>query len=321
MVINNYNYARFLRQAIDSALEQTYPVEVVVVDDGSTDDSVEAIASYGDKIRAVLKSNGGQGSAFNAGFAAARGDILVLLDSDDYLRPNAVERVLAAWQDRNRDLLSSPAGGRCDRPGDRSSTRPRAIRWKRETRCPPSYNTAAFAIRQHQARSTAGACPSQILPMPETECRLCSDTYLAIAAAFRAPIAVTNERLACYRVHDANTFGLPMTRESFTRAKVETHTRFEEQRHALIRRLAAERGLPAPTLPTASIRFAKLQLWRSGSDGDSSGKGIALYVALLRALWTERGTWRFALQKTVMGLLLVVGIEALLRKIYPRFCQ
>ena len=73
VLINNHNYARYLREATDSALEQTYPrTEVVVVDDGSTDESTEVIRSYGDRIVPVFKSNGGQASAFNAGFAHDR---------------------------------------------------------------------------------------------------------------------------------------------------------------------------------------------------------------------------------------------------------
>src|SRR3954451_20463787 len=92
IVIDNYNYARFLPEAIESALAQTYPdTEVIVVDDGSTDDSREIIASYGSRVRPVLKTNGGQASAFNAGFAASRGDVVLFLDSDDTLFPEAVE--------------------------------------------------------------------------------------------------------------------------------------------------------------------------------------------------------------------------------------
>jgi glycosyltransferase involved in cell wall biosynthesis len=73
VIVNNYNYARFLPDAIDSALRQTYGhVEVIVVDDGSTDESRVVIASYGNRIRAVLKRNGGQGSAFNAVRGRAR---------------------------------------------------------------------------------------------------------------------------------------------------------------------------------------------------------------------------------------------------------
>ena len=75
VLINNYNYGRFLREAIDSALNQTYGnVEVVVVDDGSTDESRDIIDGYAGRIVSVLKKNGGQGSAFNAGIAASRGE-------------------------------------------------------------------------------------------------------------------------------------------------------------------------------------------------------------------------------------------------------
>src|SRR4051812_7574018 len=91
IIINNYNYRRFLREAIDSALQQNYQrIEVVVVDDGSTDGSREVIRGYGDRIIAVLKANGGQGSAINAGFAAAHGDIICLEDSDDFFLPDKV---------------------------------------------------------------------------------------------------------------------------------------------------------------------------------------------------------------------------------------
>ena len=90
VVINNYNYARYLAQAIDSALGQTYPgTEVVVVDDGSSDGSRDVIAAYGTRVVPVLKENGGQASAFNAGFAASRGDVVLFLDADDCLLPTA----------------------------------------------------------------------------------------------------------------------------------------------------------------------------------------------------------------------------------------
>src|SRR5215212_2261626 len=120
VVINNYNYGRFLGEAVDSALGQTYPyLEVVVVDDGSTDDSREVIASYGDQVIPVLKDNGGQGSAFNAGFSASSGEVVIFLDSDDYLFPRAVERVVTVWEPgvakvqyrlQKVDALGNPTG-------------------------------------------------------------------------------------------------------------------------------------------------------------------------------------------------------------------
>src|SRR3712207_2571509 len=98
IVVNNHNYGRFLRVAIDSALGQTLtPTEVIVVDDGSTDDSRAIIAGYGDRVVAILKENGGQGSAFNAGFAASHGQAVIFLDADDVLLPDIAEQVAAAF--------------------------------------------------------------------------------------------------------------------------------------------------------------------------------------------------------------------------------
>src|SRR2546423_15707744 len=85
IIISSYNYGRYLRKAIDSALKQTHAhTEVIVVDDGSTDDSRVVIASYGDQIVPVLKENGGQASALNVGFSASQGDVIIFLDSDDF---------------------------------------------------------------------------------------------------------------------------------------------------------------------------------------------------------------------------------------------
>ncbi len=98
IVIDNYNYEHFVAQAIDSALAQTHAdVEVIVVDDGSKDGSIDAIRRYADRVLVVEQPNGGQGSAYNAGFARATGALVVFLDADDWLYPTAAAEVAAAW--------------------------------------------------------------------------------------------------------------------------------------------------------------------------------------------------------------------------------
>ncbi|MGL5078202.1 MAG: glycosyltransferase family 2 protein, partial [Waterburya sp.] len=94
ILINNYNYGNYLPFAIESAINQTYSnTEVIVVDDGSTDNSQEVINSYRDRDRRIipiLKNNNGQGSALNAGFAVSKGEIICLLDADDRWLPSKV---------------------------------------------------------------------------------------------------------------------------------------------------------------------------------------------------------------------------------------
>ena len=92
VVIPAYNHARYLPAAIDSALAQTYaPVEVIVVDDGSTDDTPRVLAAYGDRIRVIRQANQGAGAARNAGLAASRGEYVAFLDSDDIWLPRKLE--------------------------------------------------------------------------------------------------------------------------------------------------------------------------------------------------------------------------------------
>jgi len=98
VIIPTYNYGRFLREAIDSALVQTCPaLEIIVVDDGSTDETSRILAGYGDRIRTICQENQGVGAARNAGIAAARGEYLAFLDSDDIWTPKKLERQIALF--------------------------------------------------------------------------------------------------------------------------------------------------------------------------------------------------------------------------------
>ncbi len=91
IIINNYNYAHFLRPCIQSALDQTEPAdEIILVDDGSTDESLKIAEQFSRAITIVAKKNGGQASAYNSGLAASSGDLVCFLDADDLLYTNAV---------------------------------------------------------------------------------------------------------------------------------------------------------------------------------------------------------------------------------------
>lgn len=93
VIIPCYNQGHFLGEAINSALSQTHPnIEIIVVDDGSTDNTAEVAASYG--VRCVRQENQGLGPARNSGLREARGNYLVFLDADDRLHPRAIETSL-----------------------------------------------------------------------------------------------------------------------------------------------------------------------------------------------------------------------------------
>ncbi|POR55948.1 glycosyl transferase family 2 [Paraburkholderia eburnea] len=100
VVIGNYNYARFLPEAIESALAQTQ-ADLLVIDDGSVDESREIIERYhdrfGERVRPVYKANGGQCSVYNLGLALVQTEFVLFLDSDDVLYPGAIDEVLRAF--------------------------------------------------------------------------------------------------------------------------------------------------------------------------------------------------------------------------------
>ena len=99
IIINNFNYAEYIASCIESAVDQTYRnIEVIVCDDGSTDNSRAIIESYGSSVIAIFKPNGGQGSAFNAGYKKSSGDLVIFLDADDILWPSCVAEVVRHWR-------------------------------------------------------------------------------------------------------------------------------------------------------------------------------------------------------------------------------
>ncbi|MDB5409189.1 MAG: glycosyl transferase [Rhodospirillales bacterium] len=122
IVINNHNYAQYLGRAIESALSQHYQrTELIVVDDGSTDDSRKIIARYRERCVTVLQERRGQGGAYNSGFRASRGDIVLFLDSDDVLYPEATAEIARVWSPEVAkvqfpldivDAVERPRGGR-----------------------------------------------------------------------------------------------------------------------------------------------------------------------------------------------------------------
>jgi glycosyltransferase involved in cell wall biosynthesis len=104
VLIDTYNYAHFVGRAIESALQQEYagpPIDVLVVDDGSTDDTSKLVRRFGPRVQYIRKDNGGQASAINMGFRAAEGDIVCLLDGDDYFYSGKVQLVADAFRRRS----------------------------------------------------------------------------------------------------------------------------------------------------------------------------------------------------------------------------
>jgi Glycosyl transferase family 2 len=203
IVINNYNYGRFLAAAIESALAQTYPsTEVIVVDDGSSDNSGEIAAAFGDRIRTVLKPNGGQGSAFNAGFEVCLGEIVIFLDSDDTLRHDAVSRVVTSWE---------PTFSKCHFPlvvideegaGNGDVFPPTAL--ASGDALTSLLESGSYCTAPTSGNAFSRAYLTSVMPVPEAEWRSHADCYLIHLAPFYGLVGVLREPLGYYRIHTSS---------------------------------------------------------------------------------------------------------------------
>ena len=244
IIIDNYNYARFIGAAIDSALAQSYArVEVIVVDDGSTDNSREVISSYGDKLSTIFKPNGGHASAFNAGFRASRGSIVMFLDADDSLLPTAVEEVVSAWHPATAKaqfvLAHIEADGRAlgtvvpYSPAQMPDGDLRAS----------ILEAGGYVGVPTSGNAFARKVLDRILPLSEPQWRQAADTSLEIIAPFLGDVVSIRKSLGCYRVHEANH---GMLGDALDARKLRVKIIIDLQREWALREFGHSSGITVP---------------------------------------------------------------------------
>jgi glycosyltransferase involved in cell wall biosynthesis len=208
VVIINYNYGRYLRECIDSVLGQDYePVEVIVVDDGSTDDSREVIESYRDRLVASFKPNGGMVTAMNHGFALTHGAIVIFVDADDYLLPGAVSAHVEALgepgvvrsQTYMNVLKGTSASGEKIPDGHAHEGNLQNLILKR--------GPGAYISSPNSGNAWSRDFLMQVFPLPEEQKTIGSEVFLMDAAPLFGKVVTLNRVKAAYRVHGANMQG------------------------------------------------------------------------------------------------------------------
>jgi hypothetical protein len=298
IVIDNHNYGRYLGAAIDSALAQDHrPLRVVVVDDGSTDDSREIIAGYAQRVTAVLKDNGGQASAFNAGFGRCTGDVVMFLDADDVLLPGAAARVAAAFAGRpgvakvQFPMLVIDADGR--RTGERKPPAhvglPSGDLRRAELTFPfdiPWMATSGNAFASWALR--------RILPIPEAGFVRSADWYLQHLVPLLGDVRSLDDEGACYRVHGANAY--EQDAAVLDLGHVRQSVRYAAATRRELRRLAAELGLGRPHGPILSVadlanRLVSLRLAPGGHPLRGDGRARLVLGGLVASARRSDVRW------------------------------
>jgi glycosyltransferase involved in cell wall biosynthesis len=209
VLIDTYNHVRFIEQSLESVFAQDFPaadLEVLVVDDGSTDGTAELLRKWEPKIRVLRKRNGGQASAFNFGIPECKGEIVAFLDADDWWAPSKLTRVVGAldedpqigfvgngivtvFQDGTTTTQSLRDGFRFQ-----ANTLEGALLFRRRE---AFMGTSRMTIRK--------ALLEQIGQVPE-EVRIQADEFLYTMAAALMPMRILPEPLTYYRIHGDNGF-------------------------------------------------------------------------------------------------------------------
>ncbi len=210
VVVLSHNYQEFLTSAIDSALAQTYPVEVLVIDDGSTDGSRDVLTTYRDRVRTLLKDNGGNSSAVNAAVPATRGDIVMFLDADDVLYPEAAAEVARAWapgcaKAQFRLSLIDAAGTRTGidpAPGTAMPT---------GDVVPQILATGGYVTPVMTGNAFRRTVLEQLLPIPVVDFRNTNDGYLNTLCPFYGSVVSIDKELGAYRLHGRNLWAFSRT--------------------------------------------------------------------------------------------------------------
>lgn len=204
VLIDTYNYGRFIEEAVESVLSQDFPREqreIIVVDDGSTDDTGERVRKYEGEVQYFRKANGGQASALNFGFERARGQVIAFLDGDDYWLPGKLRRltdeferhpeaglVYHGFQEVESESGESRAGGFSTVSGFLPAN-------VRDLLSYDLHPTSTLSFRRNFL--------DKLLPVPE-ELVIQADGYLSACIIFLAPVLGIREALTAYRIHGSN---------------------------------------------------------------------------------------------------------------------
>ncbi len=246
VLINTYNYGCYIEEAIDSVLSQTFPqeqIEIIVVDDGSTDDTANRVKKYGDRISYIYKTNGGQASAFNAGVEAANGEIIAFLDSDDYWAPSKLQEVAVEFGrsslvdfvyhymdvvDSDRRLL--------DRYVYPEPVKENYLKTYLSGNLPWFSSTSGMAIKK--------GCLKKMMPLPE-DFSIAADMYLHYLLPFYMQgLSLVKKFLGYYRLHGGNLSGGSL----LTAAKLQREQKIILFNIEHVRRHAGNAGLDSQLL-------------------------------------------------------------------------
>jgi len=254
IVVDNYNYEQYVAAAVESALAQTWEdTEVIVVDDGSIDRSMDVIERFAGQVRIVEKENGGQASAFAAAMEHLTGDAVIFLDADDLIDRTTAERVARAfaeepgasrvqWAMQTIDATGAPSGPVVPNPRMMPSgdLRDHVLRFR--THVWPAQSGNAYATEILRT----------LFPIPDAFTIGC-DLYFAELTALLGPVrSLAGGPGGSYRVHGSNNWTTATADVAYLHKKIAATT----ASHAALVARARSLGIPCPEDPGTALDVA-----------------------------------------------------------------
>jgi len=215
VVIPSYNHARFIEGSIASALAQSCPArEIIIVDDGSTDGSVELLKSYQTTsgIRLFFQNHQGAHAAINNGIAASQGDYIAILNSDDLYHADRIERLLSAASAAERYFFAFTKLDFIDGSGRHCVNCRPSLRYAKLLQQAEKDSFASPFLHGNPAMTSSNFFLSRSLYQrvgPFRNLRYVHDWDWALRAAALAQPVFIDKPLLSYRVHPGNTLSEP----------------------------------------------------------------------------------------------------------------
>lgn len=301
VLITSYNYGKFIGAAIESALSQDYtgPVECVVVDDGSTDDTADVVGRFGNAVRYIRQPNAGQAASLNRAFAESRGDLICLLDADDLWAVDKVHRVAEAF-------VASPGAGLVHHglrelfePGSETAD------VRVTPRRPADGNVSRVMLLRvlpWMFSPTSGLCLRRklcevIFPLT-TGLKTSADQLIAPVAALLAPVRYLEAPLGFYRIHGANLWSVAQRRRenADARFRAARYVSVMEEKVAHANEVLQRAGQPLKLYPFLRYRYIE-RYCQAHAVGP-----LSCLPAVTQALAGENGWGRMQTVRWTLGL-------------------
>jgi glycosyltransferase involved in cell wall biosynthesis len=295
VLIDTYNHESFIERAIVSVLEQDMrmdDVEILVVDDGSTDRTPDIVRQFEPRVRLIRKPNGGQASAFNFGYAQLHGEILVPLDGDDWWAKEKLRRVLETLEANpavgmvGHGLYEQYSDGRANslilpgRPYYLDLTSLENAELFRHLAA--FFGTSRLTIRK--------SVLDRILPIPE-ELTIEADEYIFTLASAIGPAMILNEPLCYYGIHSGNLFQFGKFEPVKARRKMNVLDVLMRELPPKLREFGVTDEIVATLFQGTRVEVGRIRL---SLDGGSPLEAFSVERAAFKASY-HKVTWRYRL--------------------------